>query len=123
MTVPEQATRTTVGAVWQAVLDGTVSRDEAHRWAARWIEADDPEVPDRMVWSALQRLHGFDLVWTDVARTTVRHGGSEAYVHSAGDIRQAFATWQDDCRGYDADPVGYVQRKKAAARAAAQRDR
>jgi hypothetical protein len=113
MTLPEQATRTTVGEVWQAVIDGTLSRDEAHH-------AEDL---DRMVLSALQRLHGFDLVWTDVARTTVRHGGSEVYVHSAGDLRQALTAWQDDCRSYDADPVGYVRRKKAAARAAAQRDR
>ncbi|HEX8868049.1 MAG TPA: hypothetical protein VF821_20485 [Lentzea sp.] len=122
MTVPEQATRTTVAEVWQGVLDGTVSRDEAHSWAARWIEADDPEVPDRMVLSALQRLHGFDLVWVDVERTTVRHGGSAAHVHSLGDIRQAFASWQYDCRSYDDDPVGFIQRKKAEARAAAQRD-
>lgn len=76
-----------------------------------------------MVFSALQRVHGFDLVWTDVERTTVRHGGSAAYVHSSGDLRQALATWQDDCRNYDADPAGYVQRKREAARAAAQRDR
>ncbi|WP_232837073.1 hypothetical protein [Lentzea terrae] len=76
-----------------------------------------------MVFSALQRVHGFDLVWTDVERTTVRHGGSAAYVHSLGDLRQALATWQDDCRNYDADPAGYVQRKREAARAAAQRDR
>jgi hypothetical protein len=123
MIVPEQATRTTAEDVWQAVVDGTLSRDEAHAWAARWVEADDPQINDLMVLSALQRLHGFDLVWTDVARTTVRHGGSAAYVHSSGDIRQALATWRDDCRSYDADPAGYVQRKREAARAAAQRDR
>ncbi len=61
-------------------------------------------------------MHGFDLVWTDVEQTTIRHGGSLAFVHSAGEIRQALATWQDDCRSYDGDPVGYVQRKKEAAR-------
>ncbi len=122
MTVPEQATRTTVADVWRAVLDGTISREDAHGWAARWVEADDPEISDRMVWSALQRVHGFDLVWTDVARTTVRHGGSQAYVHSLGDIRQALATWLDNCASHDADPVGYARRMKAAARAAAQRD-
>lgn len=124
MTLPEQATRTTVGEMWQAVVDGALGRREAHLWAARWIEADDVQDLDRMVLSALQRLHGFDLVWTDVARTTVRHGGlhegSEVHVHSAGDIRQALTAWRDECRDYDADPVGYVQRKKAAARAAAQ---
>ena len=121
MTVPEQATRKTVENVWRAVLDGTVDRDEAHRWAARWVEADDPGINDLMVMAALQRLHGFDLVWTDAAKTTVRHGGSEAYVHSPSDISQAFLAWMDDCRSYDADPAGYVRRKREAARAAAQR--
>lgn len=91
---------------------------------ARRIDADDdPEIPDRMVWTAPQRVHGFDLVWTDIERTTVRHGSFEAYVHSTGGIRQALAAWQDDCRGYDADPVGYLRRKEEAARAAALRDR
>jgi hypothetical protein len=97
---------------------------DARDWAARWVEADDdPEVPDRMMWTALQRVHGLDLVWTDVEQITVRHGGSLAFAHSTGDIRQALAAWQDDCRSYDAGGVGYVQRKKEAARAAALRDR
>jgi hypothetical protein len=61
-----------------SLLDGTVSRADAHRWASRWVEGDDPDISDPMVWSALQRLHGFDLVWTDSARTTVRHGGPGA---------------------------------------------
>lgn len=123
MTIPEHATRTTVAEVWQAVLDGTISREDAHAWAARWVEADDAEITDRMVFTALQRVHGFDMVWTDAARTTIRHGGSGVPVHSLGDIRQAFVSWQDDCRSYDADPVGHLQRKRQAARAASRQDR
>ncbi|MEV6244289.1 hypothetical protein [Lentzea sp. NPDC051838] len=119
MTLPEQATRTTVAEMWRAVLDGSLSQDDAHTWAARWIEADDPQIDDLMVLSALQRLHGFDLVWTNEEKTTVRHGGSAAYVHSASDISQAFIQWLDDCRSHDTDPAGYLERKRAAA----QRDR
>ncbi|MER8073643.1 hypothetical protein ABTZ59_36015 [Streptomyces sp. NPDC094034] len=43
-----------------AVLDGRLSRDEADRWAARWI-ADDDLVWDDLAWWALGRLHGIDL--------------------------------------------------------------
>jgi hypothetical protein len=118
MSTPEEATRATVAEMWQAVLDGTVSRADAHRWASRWVEGDDPDVSDPMVWSALQRLHGFDLVWTDPARTTVRHGGSNGYVHTMREIREAFTAWRAACESYDADPAGYVRRMKEAARSA-----
>jgi hypothetical protein len=104
--------------MWQAVLDGTVSRSDAHRWASRWVEGDDPDNSDPMVWSALQRLHGFDLVWTDSARTTVRHGGPGTPVHTTGEIQEAFAAWRAACQSYDADPAEYVPRKKEAARSA-----
>ncbi|MFC1435522.1 hypothetical protein ACEZDB_33280 [Streptacidiphilus sp. N1-3] len=43
-----------------AVLDGSLSRDEADRWAARWI-TDDDLVWDGLAWWALGRLHGVDL--------------------------------------------------------------
>jgi hypothetical protein len=118
MSTPERATRDTVAEMWRAVLDGTVSRADAHRWASQWVEGDDPDVSDPMVWSALQRLHGFDLVWTDPERTKVRHGGSDAHVHTMPDIREAFATWRAACARYDADPAEYVRRVKEAARSA-----
>ncbi|MDX8143346.1 hypothetical protein SK854_14555 [Lentzea sp. BCCO 10_0061] len=97
MIVPDHATRETVELVWQAVLDGTLNRAAAHRWAARWVEADDPRVDDPMVWSALVRVHGFGLVWTDSARTTVRHGGAGVEVHSSSAIEEALATWRAAC--------------------------
>jgi hypothetical protein len=118
MSVPAQATRATVAEMWRAVLDGTVSRADAHRWASRWVEGDDPDVSDPMVWSALQRLHGFDLVWTDAARTTVRHGGSGVHVHTMREIQDALTVWRTACERHDADPAEYVRRMKEAARSA-----
>ena len=118
MSTPEQATRATVAQMWRAVLEGTVSRSDAHAWAAQWVDADDPDVRDPMVWSALQRLHGFDLVWTSPAQTTVRHGGPGVDVHPLRDIRSALATWRAACEEYDADPEGYVRRMRERARAA-----
>lgn len=118
MNTHARATRATVAETWQAVLDGTVSRADAHTWASQWVEGDDPDVSDPMVWSALERLHGFDLVWTDTARTTVRHGGSDAYVHTMWEIQTTFNAWRASCESYDADPAGYIRRKKEAARSA-----
>jgi hypothetical protein len=96
--------------MWQAVLDGEVSRSGAHHWAARWVEGDSPDVDDPMVWSALQRLHGFDLVWTDGTRSRVRHGGSGDHVHPLRDIRQQFVAWQSACAAHDAPPGPLTER-------------
>ncbi|PPK71144.1 hypothetical protein V5P93_003007 [Actinokineospora auranticolor] len=117
MNTPMEATRSAVAQVWQGVLDGTISRDEAHRWAAPWVEGDSG-VEDPMTNSGLQHLHGFDLVWVDDARTTVRHGGGGLPAHTRTDVQQAFAAWRTACDSYDADPAGYLRRVKAAALAA-----
>jgi hypothetical protein len=38
-----------------------MSRDEADRWAAQWVAADESDVPDPAVWDALTQLYGVDL--------------------------------------------------------------
>lgn len=43
-----------------AVLDGRMSRDEADRWAWRWV-SDDGLAWDDVAWWALSLLHGIDL--------------------------------------------------------------
>jgi hypothetical protein len=58
--------------VFQQILAGEISRDEADRWAAQWVTADDPPNMLGPAWEALQRLHGCDL----------RHGPDEDYLHS-----------------------------------------
>ena len=47
------------------LITGTVSRKEATDWAARWVNADDPDVPDKSSWKALDALSGADLITTD----------------------------------------------------------
>ncbi|MFC4999466.1 hypothetical protein ACFPIJ_16685 [Dactylosporangium cerinum] len=49
-----------VEALFVAVVEGRVSRDEADRWAARWV-GDDALVWDDLTWWALNLLHGIDL--------------------------------------------------------------
>ncbi|RPF20995.1 hypothetical protein [Myceligenerans xiligouense] len=42
------------------VVAGRLSRDEADRWAARWV-LEDGVVWDDLSWWALERLYGIDL--------------------------------------------------------------
>lgn len=44
------------------LLSGEASRQEVSRWAHQWIAADHPEVDDLVVWTALTRLGGADLL-------------------------------------------------------------
>ncbi|MFK0011373.1 hypothetical protein [Streptomyces sp. NPDC091027] len=43
-----------------ALVDGRLTRDEADRWAARWV-AEDGLGWDEVSWWALGLLHGIDL--------------------------------------------------------------
>ncbi|MEU6313048.1 hypothetical protein [Streptomyces sp. NPDC047014] len=43
-----------------ALLNGTLTRDEADRWAGRWVK-DDTLDWDETSWWALGLLHGIDL--------------------------------------------------------------
>ncbi|MFG1810474.1 hypothetical protein [Streptomyces sp. NPDC049040] len=43
-----------------ALVEGRLTRDEADRWAARWVD-DDALSWDDLSWWALNLLHGIDL--------------------------------------------------------------
>jgi hypothetical protein len=61
-TASARPTRDEIDAWFTAVLDGTRTRDEADRWAARWHGgAADGGVEDEVVWWALDLLHGIDM--------------------------------------------------------------
>ncbi|GAA2998346.1 hypothetical protein [Actinokineospora diospyrosa] len=96
MATPEEPTRDAVARMWRGVLDGTISRDAAHEWAAPWVEGE-LLVEDVMTDSALQHLHGFDMVWVDEARTIVQHGGAGTPVHSLAHIEITLETWRTNC--------------------------
>ncbi|MFC4060961.1 hypothetical protein ACFOWE_21885 [Planomonospora corallina] len=66
-----------------AVLDGRMSRDEADRWAWRWV-ADDDLVWDDAAWWALSLLHGIDL----------RNGPEEGFLHDDEQVYQ----WLEELR-------------------------
>jgi len=60
----------------RAILSGHVSGDEADRWAARWITADDPGIQDPAVLDALTQFFGINL--TD--------GPGQPYLHNVEQI-------------------------------------
>ncbi|GIH20709.1 hypothetical protein [Rugosimonospora africana] len=66
-----------VEALFEAVVEGRVSRDEADRWAAGWV-ADDSLVWDDLTRWALNLLYGIDLP----------AGPDEGYLHDDDQVRE-----------------------------------
>ena len=68
----------------RGLIAETVPRATAADWAARWVIADDPNVPDRSSWTAIVRLSGADLISTD-----------RPYLHDKADFCQWLADFLD----------------------------
>ncbi|MFE7601994.1 hypothetical protein [Streptomyces sp. NPDC057494] len=60
MDASPQPTLDEIEACFVAVVEGRLTRDEADRWAGRWV-ADDGLVWGDISWWALNLLHGIDL--------------------------------------------------------------
>jgi hypothetical protein len=106
-------TRGDVEACWLGVLGGAVSREEAHNWAARWVEsAELSQIPDIPVRTALQYLHGYDLVVDMTHPENVWHAAEDeqerksrgAYRRSLDEIAHDLDRWRAGLQAYDADP-------------------
>lgn len=123
---------------WRAIIDGTLSREEVHRWSEPLMLGE--EELDPLVNTALQYLHGFDLVvdstddqieakrWTgtdaldrlDSGR--LRHGGHGAYLRSSEEVATELERWLSSCVEYDADPRGYIRRARERGEQAARKE-
>lgn len=104
-------TRAAVVEAWQAVIVGTRRRDDAHEWAARWIEgiAGDTPPADPLIESGLQYLHGLDMTIDPTAPSVVFHGGPRPYLLADEEVQARLTHWQQTCRDYDADPAGHMR--------------
>jgi len=71
--------------MFEAVLEGSTTRDEVDRWAAQWVAAVDAGVEDDAVGWGLRKLAGIDL----------RHGEDMPYLYDEDQI----AGWLDDFKG------------------------
>jgi hypothetical protein len=74
-TAPAAPTRAEVEVKFLGLIDRSISRDEADRWAAQWV-ATDAAVEDGAVWWALGLLYGIDL----------QHGPNGPYLHDEAQI-------------------------------------
>ncbi len=72
-----------IEAYFAGILDGTITRDAADRWAGRWVVGDDDDF-DELRWWALGLLYGIDLT----------HSPGEDYLHDDGQVQG----WLDELR-------------------------
>jgi hypothetical protein len=79
---PPAPTRNEIAAVFDAILDGSMSRDDASRWAMPWVGARDPGVDDSAVWEALKLLGMVDL----------RHGPDQPHLYPNEQVTE----WRDE---------------------------
>ena len=82
---PRPPSRQEVEDKFEALLNGSATRDEVDRWAAQWVAAVDAGIEDDAVWWGLSKLAGIDL----------RHGEGMPYLHDEDQI----AEWLDDFKG------------------------
>ena len=60
----------------QAILKGTISREEVADWAGFWVMADEPDIEDALLWKLIKQAAGVDLKDSPVS-----------YLHDEADIR------------------------------------
>jgi hypothetical protein len=98
---------------WRSVASGAASRESVHDWAEPFVLAEDDTISDPMVMTALQYLHGFDMVWRSGDRRFVGHGPPGPYLRSLEEITAELDRWLHNCHGHDADPIGWLERARS----------
>ena len=73
--------------VFQKLIRGSLTRDQADRWAAQWYGKESAPMPS-FIWDALGQLHGCDL----------REGPEEPYLHSEEQIKDWLLAFQKNRR-------------------------
>lgn len=94
---------------WSRLVEGGLSREDAHALAAPWVEEHDSAINDPMAKSGLQQLHGCNLKHDLDRPNVMSHRRGEAYVHSDREIAERLVTWRENCLLHDADPEGYAR--------------
>jgi hypothetical protein len=114
-------TRADVERRWVSLIQGGITRDEVHAWAARWVETGGlGQIPDLMIRNALQHLHGYDLTRDPENPEVLRHDSNGIHVRTDGEIAEEIEEWRSNCLAYDRDPQGYVQSARNRGRDALQ---
>ncbi|MFI0356199.1 hypothetical protein [Actinomadura sp. 9N407] len=107
--------RAEVETHWVALAEGSTTREAVHTWTAWWVEHTNATIEDPMVWSALVRLHGFDMTALPETPNRITHGGAGRYVHPDAHIVKELARWRAMCREYDDDPAAWAAKVRRQA--------
>jgi hypothetical protein len=112
----EDPTREQVTREWRGVIDGSVSRHHAHRWAATWVEDADFDPRDVRILTGLQYMHGVDVVADANGGFGHSASGIEGrFIKDRAEIEADLQHWLKENALYDEDPSGFVNRKIAHA--------
>jgi hypothetical protein len=116
---PGPAFRVAIEEKWIALVEERLSRETVHAWADPLVRGDDrfDDVPSM---TALQYLHGFDLVHAPGEVFGVRHGAPGDYVRSLDEVGQELERWRQMCADYDCDPADWLRRARQRGSAALQ---
>lgn len=95
---PEWPRREEIERRWRALLDGSMTREEVHKWTLPWVEPwvdgyEDGPWPDGMINGALQTLHGFSMAYLPETPNLIHHGPPGDYLKSHDDIQREFDAW------------------------------
>ncbi len=106
----------TLGSItelWRAVITGSVSREDAHAHAVRWIETSDGDSLNPVIWQGVARLHSFDLAYADSANASViHHGPPGTYRQTAKELADDLTSWLGDVAEYQEDPVKWHSKRR-----------
>lgn len=102
-------TRRDVESRWQPLIDGILTREDVHAWAAPW-EGSEQDLDDAIVELGLLHLYGFDLSHRgpgDTSNVLQQHGGGpgRVYLRSVADIATELDQWRRDVDAFDDDPA------------------
>lgn len=115
--------REAVSSWWTGLIEGRLTRETVHNWAAQWVESETASMDDTMVMTALQHLHGFGLERNSTRPSLTSHSGHGSRVHSDQHIAEQFTRWTRACGHYDADPEEYSRQRREEGRALELRER
>jgi hypothetical protein len=111
----ESPSRVQVVRVWRGIINGSFTREDAHGWAAKWVEDIHFKPADAMITTALQYLHGFDLVGDGGASGHAFSGFQGNYIKNDREVEEDLGHWLRESAMYDEDRSGYLSRKAALA--------
>ncbi|MHA6759592.1 hypothetical protein [Streptacidiphilus sp. PAMC 29251] len=112
----EHPSREKLAEVWRSVIDGSIARESAHAWAAKWVEDIEFNPNDAMITMGLQYLHGFDLMVDGHGGSGHSFSGFQGdYVKQDGEVEADLRHWLHESAMYDEDRPRYLARKVAHA--------